>query len=120
MNVIVPKNTSEYERQYQVSVKAANIVNKLMSEEEKKMMESSSNNLDMNCDAVILYTLFKSYGFTAEQLKAFYNAVNSTLKTELKDDEHRVNFGIIPQRAALKDDLGIDIEAWSEEAESNG
>lgn len=120
MNVIMPKTTSEYEKQYKVSEKAANIVKKLMSVDEQAIMEASNNNLDMNFDAVILYTLFKSYGFTTEQLKAFYNEVNSTLKAEIKNDEYRVNFGIIPQRAALKDEAGVDLEAWFKEAEANG
>lgn len=120
MNVIVPKTTSEYERQYQVSKKAANIVEKLMSADEQAIMASSNDNANMNCDAVCLYTLFKSYGFTAEQLKAFFNEVNATYKAECKADEYRVNYGIIPQRAALKDEAGIDLKAWFEEVESNG
>ena len=120
MNVIIPKTTSEYERQYKVSEKAANIVKKLMSAEEQKTMESSTNISNMNCDAVFLYTLFKSFGFTAEQLKAFFDEASATYKAELKADECRANFGIIPQRAALKDEAGIDLEAWFEEAESNG
>lgn len=120
MNVIVPKTTSEYERQYQVSEKAANIVKKLMSADEQAIMASSNDSANMNCDAVFLYTLFKSYGFTAEQLKAFFDEASTTYKAELKADEYRVNFGIIPQRAALKDEAGIDLKAWFEEAESNG
>ena len=120
MNVIIPQPASEYETQLNVSKKAANLVMKLMSAAEQEMLATIDETFNMNCDAVILYTLFKSYGFTAEQLKAFYNEVNSTLKAESKADENRVNYGIIPQRAALKDEAGVDLKAWDEEVESNG
>lgn len=120
MNVIIPKTVSEYETQFNVSKKAANLVKKLMSATEQEMLATIDETFNMNCDAVILYTLFKSYGFTVEQFKAFYNEVNLTLKAESKVDEQRVNYGIIPQRAALKDEAGIDLKTWNEGVESNG
>lgn len=120
MNAIIPKTTNKYERQYKVSEKAHNLVKKLLSAEEQETLASIDETFNMNCDAVILYTLFNSYGFTVEQLKAFYNEVNSTLKAEIKTDEYCVSCGVIPQRAALKDEARIDIKALYEEAESNG
>lgn len=120
MNVIIPKTVSEYETQFNVSKKAANLVKKLMSTTEQEILATIDETFNMNCDAVILYTLFKSYDFTAEQLKAFYNEVHAILKAETEADEHRVNYGIIPQRTALKDEASVDLNALSEEVESNG
>ena len=117
MNVIVPKTVSEYEAQYNVSNKAANIVKKLMSTSEQEILAQSTDNANMNCDAVFLYTLYKSYGFTVEQLKAFFNEASALYKAECKADEYRANFGVIPQRAALKEEIGIDIKTWFEEVE---
>lgn len=120
MNVITPTTVSEYETQIKASTKAENILKKLMTATEQETLASIDETFNMNADAVILYTLFKSYDFTAEQLKAFYNEVHATLKAETEADAHRVAYGVIQQRTALKDEASVDLNALSEEVESNG
>ena len=117
MNVIIPKNTSEYEAFDKVRKKAENLTKKLMSKEECEIMEKANDALKTNVDAVILYTLFKSYGFTAEQLKALYTEVQLTMKSESEANAYRVAYGVIPQRTALKNETGIDIDALYKENE---
>ena len=120
MNVIIPTTNSEYETQIKAIKKAENIAKKLLSESEQEILSAVDDTFNMNLYAVILYTLFKSYGFTGEQLEAFFTEVNSILKSEIEADEYCLIYGIIPQRTALKDELGIDIEALYEEAGFNG
>ena len=120
MNVIVPKTVSNYEKQYNVAKKAENICNKLMTTAEKEILLNNYDALNTNCDAVCLYVLYKTFGFTAEQLRTYFDEITATLKAEKEADEYRASYGVIPQRTALKDELGIDLDAWYEEAELNG
>lgn len=115
MNVIIPTNVSEYETQYKVAKKAENICNKLMSKTELETLMSNYDVVNMNCDAVFLYVLYKTFGFTAEQLRTYFDEVTATLRAEKKADEYRASYGVIPQRTALKDEIGVDLEAWYEE-----
>ena len=115
MNVIIPKNVSEFEKQISVATKAENICKKLMSTEEREILFSNYDAMNKNCDAVYLYILYKKYGFTAEQLRAYFEEVTATLKAEKEADEYRATYGKIPQLTALNDEIGVDLESWYEE-----
>lgn len=117
MNVIVPKTISEYQKQYNAATKAENICKKLMTPEEQEILFKNSDAANMNCDAVCLYVLYKSFGFTAEQLRTYFDEVTATLKAEKDADLYRASYGKIPQLTALKDEIGVDLEAWNNEKE---
>ena len=120
MNVIVPKTVNAYQTQYNAAKKAENICKKLMTTAEQDILMKNYDAANMNCDAVCLYVLHKEFGFTAEQLKTYFDKVTATFMTEKDEDLYRASYGVIPQRTALKDELGIDLDAWYEEAELNG
>lgn len=117
MNVITTKTTSPYQTQYNVAKKAENICNKLLSKTELDTLLSNYDAVNMNCDAVCLYVLYKKFGFTAEQLRAYFDEVTATLQAEKDADEYRATYGKIPQLTALKDEAGVDLEAWYKEVE---
>ena len=120
MNVIVPKTENKYETQYNVAKKAENICQKLMSKTEFETLMSNFDANNRNCDAVCLYVLYKTFGFTAEQLRSYFNEVTAILTAEKEADEFQATYGKIPQLTALKDEIGVDLEAWYKEVEASG
>jgi len=62
--------------------------------------------------------LYKKYGFTAEQLREYFDEVTDTLKAERDADLYRASYGKIPQLTALKEEIGVDLEAWNKEKEA--
>lgn len=118
MNVIIPKTVSEYEKQHSVATKAENICKKLMTTAEQDIMMKNYDAVNTNCDAVCLYVLYKKYGFTAEQLREYYDEVTDTFKAERDADLYRASYGKIPQLTALKEEIGVDLEAWNKEKEA--
>ena len=115
MNVIVPKTTSKYQNAVNAKTKVDNIMKKLLSESEKELVQGISDKIDINTDAAILTVLNQKYGFTAEQLRTFWEEVRTLQIEEVHKDKDLCTYDYIPQVKSLKENLGIDIIAWNEE-----
>ncbi len=115
MNVIIPKNVSPYQAKINMKTKLENLVNKFLTTEENNLLLELDNINDINIDAIILTVLNQEFGFTAEQLRNFWDKVCSLEKAELETDEERCTYDYVPQVDALKTNLGIDIVAWENE-----
>lgn len=117
MNVIIPKNTSKYQDAINAKTKVDNMMEKLLTTRERELVEDVSDKLDTNCDAVIFTILNQKFGFTAEQLRELWESVRVVFG-EIKNDLETATlatYDYIPQVAALKENLGIDIVAWNKE-----
>lgn len=115
MNVVVPKTISKYQNAKNAKTKLDNISRKLLSKDELALINGISDKFDVNTDASILFILNQNYGFTAEQLREFWDAVRALQKAELEANHEMATYDYIPQVQTLKDSLGIDIIAWNEE-----
>ena len=116
MNVIInAKSASKYDAIKNALTKHDNICKKLLSSDEQKYVAEISDKFDVNCDATILTILNKNYGFTAQDLRTFWDDVRNLQKSELEANYDAASYGYVSQVQALKDELGIDIIAWNQE-----
>lgn len=120
MNAIITKNVSPFQAKINVKKKVDNIHKKLLTTSEQEALMDLYNKSNINIDAIVLTVLHQKYGFTAEQLKDFYDEVVSISKAELEANHDVATYGEVPQVQALKDELGIDIVAWDEGANADG
>ena len=118
MNVIIPTTTSKYQDAINATTKLENITNKLLTTKEKDLVWASNKKFGINCDAIILTVLNEKFGFSAEQLKEFFNSVIDLQNTEIANNHDKMAHDYISQVQELKDNFDIDIIALHAEEES--
>ena len=115
MNVIIPTTTSKYQDAINATMKLENITNKLLTTKEKDLVWASNKKFGINCDAIILTVLNEKYGFGAEQLTEFFEAVKEMQNAEMTADCNKMAYDYISQVQELKDNFEIDVVAMNEE-----
>ena len=120
MNAIIKKTVSPFQDRINVKTKVDNICKKLLTKTEYDTLMSISDTANVNSDACVLTVLHQNYGFTAEELKTFFDSVVAMCKAELEANNEIATYGEIPQVQALRDELGIDLVAWNDEVNYNG
>ena len=99
------------EKYNKLQAKVTNIFNKLLTREERTILEEAERCTNVNYDALMLNTLRKEFNFTPEQLKAFFD----------KAAEFSVDVNLYSMQGAYTPDLaelseaGINLLAWEKE-----
>ena len=100
------------ERYNKLQAKMTNIFNKLVTREEKKILEDAERCSNINFDALMLNTLRKEpFNFTPEQLKTFFDkAAEFSIDVQL----YSMQGAYTPDVAELSE-AGINLLAWEKE-----
>lgn len=99
------------EKYNKLQTKVSNIFNKLLSRDERKLLEDAERCTNVNYDALMLNTLRKEFNFTNEQLKTFFD----------KASEFSVDVSLYSMQGAYMPDVaelteaGINLLAWEKE-----
>ena len=111
MNVKITQTESITNRTMLAVDKLQKLVCRWLTGNEQELVDRANKQSNKNCDAAILYILYKDYAFTAEQLLEVYNKfkenygyIENNLQASIED---------IPEVSKLKD-IGVDLTALYE------
>lgn len=105
MNVITKKESVVNRTQLAMD-KLQRLACRWLTSDELELVQKGNKQTGLNQDSAILYILHKHFGFTAEQLKEFYNKYTTDYAYMEYNFEYAIND--IPEVQLLKD-INVDL-----------